>query len=564
MGWVETYMNYDTDAEGVTAFKRINGLQMYWDTAADEPNLKNAYWIDRTVKMPWRQVELIWGKDVKKELLASIVRDGDQSKETVHNISPVGYLPGSEVVQHDSPQYGDVTIDAFQYWTWDEMYQTVDPAADPNDPQAKIITVDRDGKKDVERDSAQAGKPNPVFTKFNQKKFKECWVAGKYEIEEIDLPVPDFTFQCMTGIRDETDHIYYGIVELMKDPQRYQNKLKSAALDNFAKSLKHPLLVKEGAVPNPRRFEDEITGPTAIAVVNDTSEASIRQLQSSDVPPGLQFLFQVTGGDIQGVTGLPMELFGGSTNRDEGAPLERQRMQNAISTMSPFFSSEKTCRLRVAKLVMEYTRKYMSDGRMIRLTSQATKPAIQLYRDQMIADYNTVLDDNPRNPMIRMALWQEFQPFLMLAARQGMYGVVQKMFMFAPWPSDIVDDIAAEFGKMQQMTQQGQPATGQQASRKDPELTHAKAAAHQSTAVLNQAKAKATDMAMRLKAVALGMEMKESAEKIKLEHRKQAAKEHAEGSKHLREVHRNTHKAASEYGKILTSLADTGETKAGE
>ena len=248
----------------------------------------------------------------------------------------------------------------------------------------------------------------------------------------------------------------------------------SAAIESFGKSLKHPLLVKTGVVQNPRRFEDEITGPGAIATADAIDEGSIRQLQSSDMPQGLVFLFQAADQAVQGVTGLPLELFGGSTNRDEGAPLDRQRMQNAISTMSPFFASERTCRLRIARLILEYSRQFMSDGRMVRLTNQATKPAIQLFRDAILTDYSTVLDDNPRNPVIRMALWQEFQPFLMLAARQGMYGTVAKMFRFAPWPVDIVDDVAKSFEAMQQATEQGKPATGQQASRQNPELNQAK------------------------------------------------------------------------------------------
>ena len=218
MGWLEVYMDYEEDPEGIVKFKRINGIQMYFDAAADEPNLSNSFWRMRSLKMPWRQIEMLWGKDTATELKASLILDGDQSMETVHNISPVGYLPGSEVVQHDAPMYGDVTIDQFQYYTWDEAYQGLDPDADPNDPNAKLVTVDREGKKDLEQLSAAKGKPNPVLSRFNKKTFKQSWVAGKFEIESITLPVPDFTFQCMTGIRDEKEHIYFGIVKVMTDP----------------------------------------------------------------------------------------------------------------------------------------------------------------------------------------------------------------------------------------------------------------------------------------------------------------------------------------------------------
>lgn len=573
MSWLELYMDYDSDADGVVKFKRVNGIQMYWDVAADEPNLANSFWRMRSLKMPWRQVEMLWGKDTANELRASMVADGDTSMETVHNISPVGYLPGSDVVQHDAPVYGDVTIDQFQYYTWEEAYQGLDPEADPNDPLAAIVTVDREGKKALEMRSAELGKPNPVLTRMNKKTFKQAWVAGKVEIESSDLPINDFTFQCMTGIRDEKEHLFFGIVEVMKDPQRFRNKFMSAAMDNFSKSLKHPLLIKAGAVDNPRRFEDEITGPGAIAVVNDTTEAAIRQLQSSDMPPTLAWLFQACDTAVQGVTGLPLELFGGSTNRDEGAPLDRQRMQNAISTMSPFFASEKTCRLRMAKLVIEYTRKFMGDGRMLRLTNEATRPAMQLYRDAMITDYNTVLDDNPRNPVIRMAMWQEFQPFLMLAARQGMYGVVAKMFKFAPWPADIVDDIAKSFEGMQQQMQQNpqQPQTGQQAGRQSPELNAAKAEKLHASAQLDQAKAQAQIEALRLKGHAVGMELNKSVHDMQMDERKlahderkQAHNEHTTAQAHHRESNRDFHKASSEYGKLLTSLTDTGETSAGK
>lgn len=582
MGWVEFFMDYDTDPDGLFMIRRFDGLEARWDSSAKEPNLRDARWRARRRFMPREDIERFFGKDKIKDL-ESQKYDYDSQGEVVENVSPIPYGPNPDggsknFGEYNQPgRYGPYLVTQFQWWEWDEYFRT----PDPQNPD-KLISVAKDRFKHVERLAAAEGRPNPVKTTHWRKKYRQTNVSGECELETIDLPVADFTLQAMTGLWDAKNRVWFGLTRLMKDPQEYTNKFFSQTMDVFNRGRKNALIVAPDAVDDPRKFEREINSPGAIAVGNPEK---IKELTNSSLPNTLPYLLELSEKAITDVPGINTEVLGASEGDQPGVTM-RQRQTQGLTVLAPFFNNERRYRMTETRLCVEYGRIYVADGRLIRLngpeglvpqppqgggdgqTAPANPaqegPVMLLFRDELSREYDIILDENPRNPNTKWEVWQQFMPFMQVALKLGMFKLLAKMMDYSPFPATIAEDVKHEFeqaaqAKMQNPNAFTPPGKGGQKAQPNPQLDQAKIQKLQTGSMVDVARAKALEAASKLKALAVGVDVHVASEKMKRD-----TASHHQQTRHAEEMHnvKRQGELVDQYGQAIQSVKEVGDVHA--
>lgn len=420
IGWTETKMDYDTDPEGMIAKDRIDPLQMLVDPNSTKRNFSDARWIacikDFTKKEAQKmfpgldnvEAGSFWGDQ------DGLVHDQQDEWKYINDYSD------------QIAKIGMVSVIQYQYWVKEPNYVVL--TSDGN-----IINFDSkryNAAKDII--DFQAKK----IIKKEKKIFKEVFIVGNKLADKTDLGCDHFTFEAITGLRNRNKGVWFGLVHLMKDPQRWANKWLSQIQHIINSNSKGGLLVETGAVKNIRKLEDEWASPAGIIHLNPGGLDKIREKQAAQYPDGIDRLLNYAVNAINDIPGVNLEMLG-MANRDQPIGLEDTRKQAGIAVLASFFDSLRRYRKVDGRILMYYIREYIADGRLIRISGPGGAKYIPLLRDKMAFEYDIVVDDSPTSANVKETVFNRMAQIIPMALQAGI-PIPPDILKYANLPEDLI------------------------------------------------------------------------------------------------------------------------------
>ena len=476
MGWTETSLDFDEDEEGAPTMSAVNPLEMYWDKHARKKNLSDAQRLWRVRDIPLSIARDMFPDDELHDLdakWAQIDKDGDEDESQEEADLYNG--DGEEALRDDKA----VTIVHLQYKKRVPVYVVADPTTG-----AKMTLSAAEHKK-LKARMEELGMPL-ISTKRDEMQVQNVFIGNKVLQDGPALCKKQFSFQCVTAYMDRTTGLFYGLMKLMKDPQRWANKWMAQALHILNSNAKGGLMVEEGAVEDMRRFEKEWSQPNKVTKVTDGALAAgrIKEKQQTPMPAGFFNMMQFAIEAVREVPGVSLELLG-QREADQPASLEYQRRQAGTTILAPLFDNLKRYRRDHGKLMLYIIQKYLADGRLVRVVGEEGAQYVPLAL-QADLKYDIVIDDQTNTPDAKMMVWQTLVPMMKMIPPQ----ILLELIEFSPLPTSVVEKIKAAAGKMAEQAQQ-QP---------DPDMVKAKADAELAGAKTEQAKIAAQSSMMEAQA----------------------------------------------------------------
>jgi len=435
MGWTETRWDQTDDPEGMAIVERVDPIEMSIDPSARKKNAAEARCLRRRKKFDSDEYEEKFGEEAY-----------GGGSEFEGRGSPHSNMPGDayDNLEDGSPKDSSddsVSVDEWQWWELETVYVVAGP-----DGQLEQLSEDEHEK--LQEAFGLRNMPLESQT-IKRKRWYRAYLKGKELIGKIEeLPDGEFTYKCVTGKRDRNRGIWYGLVRPMIDPQRWSNKFYSQILHIINANAKGGVMYEEGAVDDPREFEDNWARADSATMVSDgaISGGKISPKPQTAYPMGLDRLMNVAIQGVSDVTGIPKELMGMS-DRDQPGVLEMQRKQAAYGLLSPFFDSLKRYRRAQARLLLKYIAKYMSDGRLIRVVGEdGGIQYMPLIRDPDFAKYDVIVDEAPAGPNQKertFAILSQFMPLLKDAGPDIMAEIVK----YSPLPASLITKIVQHLAK---------------------------------------------------------------------------------------------------------------------
>lgn len=413
IGVIEHRMDYDEDPEGMLAVDRTDPLEMAYDPAAVKRNLLDRRW---DIRGKW------WNKPVAEALWPD------------HDFSEANNIQGDledttekEPIDREAASFYKDTGIGEEYerkrdkvfileHTWFENEKFTSAA---NPATGKLEEVKPEDLKKINEMLAERGLPPLKSVRRTRRKFKRAFVHGRTTLEEEDAPCPDkFHYQFMTGKRDRNKNHWYGIVEQMKDPQRWANKWLSQTLHIMNMGVKGTTEYEDGAFENVAEVEKKIAKPGAFVKIETGYFEKVRVRPGMEIPSTTQNLTEFAVGSIRDATGVNVEVLG-LANRDQPGVVEHSRKQSAMAILAPLFNSLRNYRKQAGRLTLYFIREYMSDGRMIRIAGQGAAKYVPLTKQEGFDKYDVIVDESPSSPNQKEMVFGSLASVLPALMKQG-------------------------------------------------------------------------------------------------------------------------------------------------
>jgi hypothetical protein len=386
VGVTDTRMDYDTNPDGEIVTERIDPLEMVWDTDARKHNLEDRGWDVREKWLEREELRALWPD---AEDIAPIpdnvpdVLDGEP-----HNADPPYYERDFFGVDRKTQQ---IRVLEFQWFEKSPWYRIL--------LDGQIQAVDQDQFRKLV-------KQVPGLKSIRQEKrlYYRAFIAGGTLLERKRNPVDGFTRQFITGKRDRQREQWYAIMRSVKEPQEWANKFFSQILHVINSNPKGGFFYEVGALVNEQQAREDLAKPEGMVALNAGRLNSVRERQMFPLPASIDQMMNFAIGSIRDVSGVNLELLG-LTNRDQPGVIETQRQRQALAVLAPLFSNLRRYRKNQGRLLLQFVREFIADGRLIRVVGESGAQMVPLVKDPMAQEYDIIVDQAPTSPNVKTEAW---------------------------------------------------------------------------------------------------------------------------------------------------------------
>lgn len=444
MGWTETRMSFEEDPDGEPKIERIDPLEMLWDCASRKPNLVDAKRVWRIREMDKADAEAMF-PDADPATLDAGWAKAMPSGEPHNQDLADEYRSGDAETEGDYGGRSKVTIVECQWFVTEPFYRVAAPPSQPGG-EPELLSL-----SEAEYQQMQAQMPGLQAVRQTRRAVRRAFL-GATVLEEGPGPGGSmFTYECITGYRDQEKGYWYGIVRPTKDPQRWANKFLSQIMHILNSSAKGGILAERDAFEDQRQAEESWAKTERITWTNAGAMAAgkIQPKPQAQYPQGFDRLMEFSISSMRDVTGVNMELMG---LRDANQPgvLEAQRKQSGMTMLAGLFDSLRRYRKRQGRLLLYYIQKYLADGRLVRIVGKEKAQYVPLTREQA-ADkrYDIIVDDAPSSPNEKEKIWAVTMQMMPILAQVGIPNeVAVELLRYSPFPASLVEKLSEQVKKM--------------------------------------------------------------------------------------------------------------------
>lgn len=432
MGWVETAMEYDVDPDGKVVMNRTDPGQMFWDPSAKKRNLEDRRWNSRSEWMAKDEIEEKWPDAEVIPGSATWTEDPEESGSEPHNAT-FAFLYRRDQTGFDE-RTKKYRVVHYQWWEHETVWRAVDPSS------GNIATFTETRWKAV-----QKAVPGIKGVKQKRRTYYQAFVQGDTVLEKTVLKCKGFTFKCITGKRNKVENTWYGLVENMKDPQRWANKFFSQILHIINSNAKGGLMAETGAFVDPKKAEEAWADPNAVILLKNGGLAKVKERTSANYPQGLDKLMTFAINSMPAVAGINLETLG-LVDRDQAGILEQERKKSTFTILAPFFDSLRRYRKEQGRLLFHFVNEYISDGRLIRIENDQGQQWVPLNRQDSTLEYDIIVDESPTSPNQKQEVWQTMSALIPPLLKAGM-PLPPDFFDYSPLPSELAAKMKASMQK---------------------------------------------------------------------------------------------------------------------
>lgn len=213
---------------------------------------------------------------------------------------------------------------------------------------------------------------------------KQVWyyriLAGDLIIEEDKSP---YKYEGFPGVlygayRDEDTNCWFGVIKMMKDPQRAINAMKRQ-LSHLLQTLPKGILVHEaGAILNIEEFEKNGSNPEFHLELSANGMNRYKFEQQPQISPIYSNFSAECSQSMKDSSGIQNEMMGQETSSRTPGVTVRNRQETGLAVLFTLFDNFKESRILGDKIHLKMIQQYATDGELIRINGANGAQLIQI------------------------------------------------------------------------------------------------------------------------------------------------------------------------------------------
>lgn len=413
MGYTHTTMEYLDDPKGLIMEKRRTPLLHYADPRSKETNLRDRRYLIYVDFIPQNISRARFG-----DVVDTIQPPPSGSRTPINEMDRIrrGYHLNT----------GELAILKCEYWIIGKAYILNDPDTGEN------VTLSAEKFEALRDDMDRFGIP---YVETQAKTWHTMYVCGSTELARIPHLIAMPAMNAITGYRDELEGTYLGLMESMKDPARWSNKMLSAFIEIFQRQAKGGLMYETSAVKDPEQLEMQWSDPAGAVELEDGGLHRIKERDVGQMPAAVDRILQIATTATRDVTGINLEFLG-MANRDQARSLELERKQSVVVVLSRLLNNYKSFRLTGGQIMLKFMENYVPNGRLIRIRGPEGYRFEPFLKSPSYIEYDVVIDLAPDAPNLREQVWAALEP-LLVPLIQAEYELPPEIIQYLPLPEQL-------------------------------------------------------------------------------------------------------------------------------
>lgn len=444
MGWTEHVVEYDVEPEGAYREVRVDPLEMAWDASAKRKNLADA----RRLHRVRRDVD----PEEAKRMFPGFAEESIDARWVLSEADAEEPVPVEERRKHESGieresiENRNVTVVETQWYEM-EPYYLVAAAGD-----GETVDMSVEQFRSFEERAKEIGF-DYRSVRLNRRIYKRAFLGAAGILEEAESPAgTSWTYTCMTGERDRNKGLWFGLVSVMRDPQKFANKWLTNTLHLLNVNAKGGVFAEKDAFEDQRQAEDSYARPQTITWLKDGALSGpapkLKEKPTAQFPAGYFNLMEFAISSIRDTAGVNLELLG-MTDRDQPGILEAQRKQAAVTILATLFNALRRFRKAVGRIRLYYIQNYLSDGRLIRVTGPTGAKAVPLLRDETLGQYDVIVDESASGISQKAETWNMIQEILPAVRDMITPQLFFALLKYSPLPASLLTELEQIFEQSQ-------------------------------------------------------------------------------------------------------------------
>jgi hypothetical protein len=228
------------------------------------------------------------------------------------------------------------------------------------------------------------------------------------------LPFDGFSIVPMFAFKDVSQRTsnHFGIVRLMKDPQREVNKRWSQALNLLNQQVQPGIFAEVEAFLDLDQASTSMKEPGSVTLLNSGGLGKMKERTMPQFPNAPMQMEEFSQGIMRKITGINPDLLGQDRGRQEPGVVVRLRQQQGTTLLKPLFKSYKGMRKQLFRRILTIIMEFMPNEQMLRVMGKNEKyefdPQAGILVDketELVADirdvrnieYNVTVEEAPGN-----------------------------------------------------------------------------------------------------------------------------------------------------------------------
>jgi hypothetical protein len=432
LGGVYTYVDYEIDRDGCIVEERIDPFMLAFDPTSRKKNAEDS---------KWRAIER---RMDKKDFITLF----PQAKDAVNNGTLELMDDVEEAVGDPKDDYknnvitqtsdkGKISVIYYQCYKLVPVFRVENPVLDIMGNPTGEMRVDELNEEQYEQIKTQIEQAGLMVVEQVKRQYHQYIVAGDLLLDEKPAPVEKFSIEILTGLRDRNANTWFGLVKLMMDPQRWANKWLSQIMHILNTNAKGGFLYETGSFKDPTQAENDMSRPDKNVEVNPGKLERIQPKPQPNYPDGIDRLLQYAMGAINDTSGVPLELMG-LTDKVQAGVVEESRKNSGLTTLAQFTNSLRKFRKFQGKLLLDFAKTYIADGRLIRIDEKNGSKYIPLLKEGLAEKYDIIIDDAPNSVSVKERVFGTMMQLLPMAMQAGV-PIPPDVLDYSPLPANLIE-----------------------------------------------------------------------------------------------------------------------------
>lgn len=424
--------------------------RIYWDKSAQDKGLLDSHYI-------WRE-KLYDRKDALERFKGSDESDYVAEMPNTNYTYFAGGGTYDKISEGEDPQINDVIVNNYQWWEREKYYRINNPAfdlfrVDPQmaqnvvrsmefvkeqfmartskseqadlfdfDPRSPILVMTPKLHGVLKNLANEAGIPFEAEDNY-RRIYYTALLTDKVVFDKFkSLDQQGYSIKFKVADYDQINNNWFGMLDVMKVPLLYSNKVLTELLRIIANNSKGGVIYEKGVTNDPRALEAKWAKPEASVEVNPDTIDKIRPKSTPYVPNGYDQLLPLFDSYIKDVSGIDRTFLGATQSANETAALQRQRVKQVTSVLASYFDSITLYDKEQARMDVTYMREMseIDPSRTFRVTDAEGAQLVQETDPSMFVDeYDIEIEEAPSSATENE---EKAQIMLAFADKQAMLG----------------------------------------------------------------------------------------------------------------------------------------------